>query len=178
MKTTAIAFGLMFFTLSIGARCATTAPALVEPKVLVVDKGTSRDTAAANELAARRYDTFWNTGDESLERIALSPAFMDRTLPPGRLQGVEGPLQASRTFRKAVPDLSCQIEQMMIVGDHVASHMRCTGHFTGSFNTAQGKGQPVNFIATDIYRVADGKIVEDWHIEDNYTLLSQLGVIH
>ena len=35
-------------------------------------------------------------------------------------------------------------------------------------DTTRG-GQTINFIATDIYRVADGRIAENWHIEDNLT---------
>lgn len=133
--------------------------------------------ASANELAARRYDTFWNTGDESLARAALSPQFVDRTPPPGRVQGPEGPLQASKGFRQAVPDLTCEVEQMLVVGDRVVSHLHFAGHFTGNFNGTQGKGQAIDFIATDIYRVVDGRIVENWHLEDNLTLLKQLGAV-
>ena len=151
---------------------------LVQPGKLVIDRSLPRAIAEANALAARRYDTFWDTGDEALARQALSPRFIDRTLPPGRVQGVEGPLQASRQFRLAVPDLHCEVEQMLVVGDRVVAHLRFTGHFKGSFQGVQGKGQAVNFIATDIYRVVDGKIAENWHLEDNYTLLAQLGVVH
>lgn len=150
---------------------------LVVPRQLIVDPSLPKGTARVNELAARRYDTFWNNGDEALAKAALSPQFVDRTPPPGRAQGPQGPLQASKTFRQAVPDLSCEVEQMLVVGDRVVSHLHFAGHFTGSFNGIQGKGQPIDFIATDIYRVADGKIVENWHLEDNLTLLKQLGVI-
>lgn len=40
-----------------------------------------------------------------------------------------------------------------------------------------GKALAIDFIATDIYRVADGVIKENWHIEDNLTLLTQMGVV-
>ncbi|WP_109126410.1 ester cyclase [Dyella sp. C11] len=151
--------------------------ALVKPGTLIVDHSLPKAVASANQLAAQRYDTFWNTGDESLAKAALSPEFIDRTPPPGRAQGPEGPLQASRTFRQAVPDLTCDVQQMLVVGDRVVSHLHFAGHFTGSFNGVQGKGQAIDFIATDIYRVTDGKIVENWHLEDNLTLLKQLGAI-
>jgi len=39
------------------------------------------------------------------------------------------------------------------------------------------KGETIDFIATDIYRIADGRIAENWHIEDNLTLFQQLGLI-
>jgi predicted ester cyclase len=127
--------------------------------------------------AALRYASFWNTGDEAFARQALAPDFIDRTLPPGRAQGVQGALDASRTFRAAVPDLDCSVEQLIVAGDRVVAHLHFRGHFSGRFGDRQGHGQPVDFIATDIYRIADGRIAENWHIEDNLTLLTQLGVV-
>lgn len=171
-------FGLMMAAFAMAAGAAASDAALITPGTVIVDKSLPASVAAANALAARRYDTFWNTGDEAQARLALSPSFQDRTLPPGRVQGVDGPLQASRNFRHAVPDLSCEVVQMLVVGDRVVSHMRFRGHFTGMFKTTPGAGQPVDFIATDVYRVVDGRIVENWHLEDNLTLLTQLGIVH
>jgi len=80
-------------------------------------------------------------------------------------------------LRTAIPDLRCEIEQMIVAGDRVVAHLRFRGHFTGRFGQIQGQGQTINFIATDIYRVADGRVAENWHIEDNLTLQQQLGLI-
>lgn len=55
-------------------------------------------------------------------------------------------------------------------------HMVFSGHFTGSFGTVHGTGQPIRFIATDLLKIADGKVTDNWHIEDNLTLLQQMGV--
>jgi len=65
---------------------------------------------------------------------------------------------------------------MIVAADRVVVHLRFTGHFSGHFGTTQGAGQAVDFIATDIYRIADGRIQENWHIEDNLTLFRQLGL--
>jgi predicted ester cyclase len=150
---------------------------LLEPHNLIVDRSLEREQAEAQIIAARRYDTFWNTGDEALARAALAPNFIDNTLPAGRLQGLAGPLAASRFIRIAIPDLRCEIEQMIVSGDRVVAHLRFRGHFTGRFGQTQGQGQTINFIATDIYRVGDGRVAENWHIEDNLTLQQQLGLI-
>lgn len=112
-----------------------------------------------------------------LARTALAPYFIDRTLPPGRAQGIPGPLAASQFVRAAIPDLRCEIEQMIVAGDRVVVHLHFRGHFTGRFKDTQGNGATIDFIATDIYRVVDGRIAENWHIEDNLTLLQQLGQI-
>ncbi|MBU9681589.1 ester cyclase [Burkholderia gladioli] len=150
---------------------------LVQPKQLIVDRSLPPQQLAAQIRAARLYDTFWTTGDEAQAREALAPDFMDRTLPPGRPQGLAGPLAASKGFHAAVPDVHAEVEQMIVAGDRVITHLRFRGHFSGSFQGVQGKGQPVDFIATDIYRIRDGRIAENWHLEDNLTFLRQLGVV-
>ncbi|WP_394778394.1 ester cyclase [Undibacterium sp.] len=128
-------------------------------------------------LAARRYAAFWNTGDTQYAQQALASNFTDRTLPPGRPQGVAGPLQASATFRAAVPDLTAVAEDMVVAGDRVGVHLHFRGHFSGQFGNTKGQGQTIDFQAFDLYRIADGKIAENWHLEDNLSLLQQMGVI-
>jgi len=165
--------------LAVGAAVATAAAAelLVSPDLLVADARLSKLQRNALTLAPRRYDAFWNSGDERLAKAALSPRFIDHTLPAGRAQGPEGPLAASRAFRAAVPDLTCEVEQMIVAGDRVTAFLHFRGHFSGTFNGYAGQGQVVDFSAIDIYRVADNLITEDWHLEDNLTLLRQLGVV-
>jgi len=150
---------------------------LVQPDTLLFDHSLPQATLDAQILAARRYDTFWNSGDEALARAALAPNFFDNTLPAGRPQGVEGVLKASKAFRTAVPDLLCEVQQMIVAGDRVVTHLHFTGHLTGTFAGRQGNGQVIDFIATDIYRVADGRIAEDWHLEDNLSFLQQAGLV-
>jgi predicted ester cyclase len=59
----------------------------------------------------------------------------------------------------------------------VVSHLRFNGHFAGKLSDVQGSGQPIDFIATDIVRVQNGLITDNWHIEDNLTFLQQIGVV-
>lgn len=160
-------------TLLLAAAAQAESP-LLPPHSLIVDGSLPKAQAEAQILAARRYDTFWSTGEEALAKAALAPGFTDRTPPPGRAQGLAGPLAASKVMHAAVPDLTCEIEQMLVVGDRVVTHLHFRGHFTGRFNGTQGKGQAIDFIATDIYRIADGRITDNWHLEDNLTLLQQL----
>ena len=128
--------------------------------------------------AATAFYDFWNTGDEAALKAAVAPTFTDHTLPPGRPQGPQGPAFASAEFRAAVPDLGVRIRKMIVADDYVTVHMEFTGHFTGTLGTVKGHGQPVDFIATDLVRVTDGRITDNWHIEDNLTLLSKMGVAH
>ena len=150
---------------------------LVEPVHILRDQSISNAQNDVQTLAARRYYTFWHTGNADFARAALANNFKDLNLPQGRQQGPDGPLQASQHFRAAVPDLKVEVVEMMIVSDRVIGRLHFTGHFTGKFMGQQGDGQKVNFSAVDIYRIADGKIIENWHLEDNFTLLQQIGAV-
>jgi predicted ester cyclase len=149
--------------------------ALPVPHHLAVDTDSAQSAAIVQ--TARRYAAFWDTGDEAWAALALSPEFVDRTLPDGRPQGPQGPLAASKGFRAAVPDLHAEIDDLVVAGDRASVHLHFHGHFTGRFQNLQGHGQTVDFQAFDLYRVKDGRIVENWHLEDNLTLLKQLGAI-
>jgi predicted ester cyclase len=151
--------------------------ALPTPRQIFFDDSFSQGRADNAVLAARRLYAFWDSGNTAFLDEAIAPTFVDRTLPPGRPQGPEGPAFASQNFRAAVPDLRCEVEQLIVSGDRVVAHLRFRGHFTGRFGDRNGGGEPVNFIATDILRVVDGRVTDNWHIEDNLTLLQQLGVV-
>jgi predicted ester cyclase len=155
-------------------------PALAADSVkineLVVATSIPDAQREATVKAVRAFYDFWNTGDETLLKEAVAPNFTDHTLPPGRPQGPEGPAFASRQFRAAVPDLKVTVHKMIVAGDYVTVHMSFSGHFTGSFGQKQGNGQQVPFIATDLVRVENGRITDNWHIEDNLTLLQEMGI--
>ena len=143
---------------------------------LIVAK-TISDAQRDTELkAAEGFYQFWNTGDESLLKAVVSPNFTDHTLPPGRPQGPQGPAFASKHFRAAAPDLTVEIRKLVVADDYVTVHMEFKGHFTGAFGKAKGQGQSIDFVATDLLKIADGRVTDNWHIEDNLTLLSQMGV--
>jgi len=92
-------------------------------------------------------------------------------------KGRPGPRRRPRVSSLRLPDLKVAVVQRLVVGDRVISHMRFTGHFTGTFMGHSGAGQPVDFIATDILRVRNGRITDNWHLEDNLTFLQQIGVV-
>ena len=149
-----------------------------KPDVLIVSGDLTDERRQSLIDTARGFYTFWNTGDPALLSRVISPSFTDRDLPPGRPQGPNGPLFAFQQFTKAVPDLHCEVLQQIIVQDRVVSHLRFTGHFSGEFGKLHGRGQSVDFIATDIIRIdARGQIIDNWHLEDNLTFLKQIGAV-
>jgi predicted ester cyclase len=168
--------------LLVGSTLALCVPALaadsIQIKELVIAGQIPAAQRAATLKAVRAFYEFWNTGDVALLKQAIAESFTDRTLPTGRPQGPEGPAFASQRFRAAVPDLKVTVEKMIVAGDYITVHMRFDGHFTGSIGQTQGKGQPIAFIATDLVKVENARITDNWHIEDNLTLLEEMGIAH
>jgi predicted ester cyclase len=150
---------------------------LPKPEIVSVGSALSSSDVDVILLAARRYYAFWNTGEERYAKEALAPDFVDLNLPEGRPQGPSGPLVASRGFRQAVPDLTLIVHHVWIAADQIISQLHFSGHFTGTFQGHAGDGRPIAFNAVDIYAIKSGRIASNWHLEDNLTLLKQLGVI-
>lgn len=172
---------VLFLTFSVFATCLFASQASANtkewPHYVLVAPGMEPADAKRMLETAETYYAFWNSGDEALARRALSPDFIDLNLPDGRPQGIEGPIMASSNFRKAVPDLAMQVEQVYILPDTVIGRLHFTGHFSGTFADKKGDGRSIDFKAVDMYTIRDGKITHNWHLEDNLTLLKQLGVV-
>ena len=151
--------------------------AAAPPEILIVAGDIPADRRDAMLASAEGFYRFWNTGDETLLRQAISERFVDHTLPPGRPQGPAGPAAASKAFLAAVPDLKVVVSQQILARDRVVSHLRFTGHFTGVFKEHKGIGQRVDFIAIDTLAVHGDRITDNWHLEDNLTFLQQIGLI-
>lgn len=147
------------------------AVAFALPDVLI--SADDRAAASLADLAAAYYG-FWNNGSAVLFDATVSPDYTDDTLPDGREQGPSGLADAGTAFFTAFPDGRVKVLQQMLAGDRIVSHLRVTGTFTGRRKHTEGAGQAIHYLATDIMRVADGLIVENWHVEDHETLHRQL----
>jgi predicted ester cyclase len=149
---------------------------LPTPRSIILASGQEQ-AAQPVILAARRYAAFWNTGEARYAEAALARNFSDRTLPSGRPQNLKGVLEASKNFRAAIPDLRAEIDELLVVEDRAVVRYLFTGHFTGKFKDLKGDGREISFRAVDIYRVQNGQISDNWHLEDNLSLMQQLGVV-
>ena len=147
------------------------------PKSITVDKSLSAKEAQSLIHIGEMFYAFWNTGKEIYLQEAVSKDFIDNTLPKGRPQGFQGILFASSNFRKSVPDLKCSVEDLIICKDKIICRQVYTGHNTGSTMNHTASGNTINFFAIDILHVRNGKVDEDWHLEDNLNFLIQAGVV-
>ena len=119
-----------------------------------------------NKAVVRRFvEGTLNAMDGSHVDELLAPDYANHMVPGGR----EGFKQFFTTFRSAFPDLKMdyKIERLMAEGDYVM--VRITTRLTNAGKEATGSG-------LGEYRLANGKIVEDWPVSGALELLQQVGV--
>ena len=75
------------------------------------------------------------------------------------------------------PEGKMTIDQIIAEGDRVAVLWTGEGVNTGEGNGLPATGRPFRVTAMTLFRLKDGKIVEEWNVFDNYSLLSQLGLL-
>ena len=62
-------------------------------------------------------------------------------------------------------------------GDMVATQFILKGTHTGTFLDIPPTGKQVSVTGFSIYRIVNGKIIEDWSLSDTLGMLQQLGAI-
>lgn len=84
---------------------------------------------------------------------------------------------ATEGWRKMAPDLSMKVLHLVSDCEYVAAHFEGSGTNTGEGNGFPATGRPLRVRGMTIFRLVDGRIVEEWTSFDQYALLQQLGLI-
>ena len=95
------------------------------------------------------------------------------SLPPGP-EGVRRLLAATRA---AFPDMRYTIEALIAEGDTVAVLYTWRGTHTGELGGIRPTGREVTAMGAIVCRVARGRIVEEWDVDDRLGVMQQLGLV-
>jgi steroid delta-isomerase-like uncharacterized protein len=130
----------------------------------------------ANKEVVRRYQEASNANDLGALDALVARDVVSHNPTPGLPPGLEGGKLAHRATLAAFPDLHYHIEDLVAEGDRVA--LRFTLHCThqGEFMGLAPTGKEITLSGISIFRLADGKIVEHWAVQDGLALMIQLGV--
>ncbi len=77
---------------------------------------------------------------------------------------------------KAFSDHKVRIEHLIVEGNMAAARIVISGKHTGEVSGVKPTGKEMRVTANGIYRIEDGRIVEDWTEWDNLSILQQLGL--
>jgi steroid delta-isomerase-like uncharacterized protein len=133
--------------------------------------------AEQNAALVRRMYEALDGGD-----LAVVPELFDETwvnhdpsMPP--LSGHDGARQLIALLKTAFPDFRTSVDDVIVEGDHVAARLTHTATHRGPFMGIPATGRTATITATGIYRVANGRLVENRVIFDALGLLRQLGLV-
>jgi len=135
-------------------------------------------TTEENKILIRRfYEEVFNKRNLDALDDFYAPNHVDHTLPPGLPTSPEGTKQAIAIMLAGFPDLRISIEDMIADGDKVVIRFTTHGTQQGPLGGIPPMGKQVAIQTIEITRIADGKIVEDWGLDDRLGMLQQLGLV-
>lgn len=150
---------------------------LVKPNAITVDKSIDKNTLNRMIRTAQFFYTFWNTGQFKYLNAAVGPNFTIHALPKESPKNIDDLKNYSIKLRSAIPELHCTIEDLLVTGDRITARLLYSGTSKLAFNGYPPTGKPVKFAAIDILQIQNGKIIEEWHMEDSLALLQQLNIV-
>ena len=142
-----------------------------------MDDTTRDDTNKA--LVRRWFDELFSRGDLSVVDAIIHPAYVlhDPGFPHG-IRGVDGFRQFLTRLRTAFPDLQSTLEDIMAAeGDRVVTRDTWGGTNRGSFLGFASTNRHVTAVGIDVFRIADGRIIEQWASPDLLGATMRLGLI-
>jgi predicted ester cyclase len=126
------------------------------------------------ELVRRLHAALLDTRDADVVEDFFAPGFVSHNNPPGFPPGVEGVKRFFTMFRDAFPDVSVEIDEMVVEDDRVAVATTFSGTHEGELMGVAPTGRHVSVTGIDIVRVSGGRIVEHRGLTDIVGLMRQL----
>jgi steroid delta-isomerase-like uncharacterized protein len=135
-------------------------------------------SAEANKAVVRRFlDEVISGGNPSMlgEVMAADVAWHGGSI--GEAGNLEELGRIVGPFLAAFPDMRVTVEDLLADGDKVVARHTWEATHSGDFAGVPATGTRVRVTGTNIYRIAGGKIAEEWWQEDLLSLLHQIGAV-
>lgn len=122
----------------------------------------------------RRWFTEGWRGDVAMADEIFSPELTTN----GIVVGIAGPKRNIASRLSGFPDVQAVIEDVIAVDDKVVLRVVWHGTHMGPYSDIPPTGKPVEVRGLLIWRFGtDGKVEEIWSVQDQFSLLQQIGVI-
>jgi len=134
----------------------------------------SRDNLA---LVRDMEEDLFNRRDPSAVDRYVSPSYTLRTAQEGAPSGRDAVRTYIAAYLAGFPNLRISIDQLLAVGDKVVGLFTFTGTHQGELFGIAPTEKAIAVRQIAIYRIVDGKVVEEWEISDQLGLMQQLGAL-
>lgn len=123
-----------------------------------------------NIKVVREYHEIWSNGKiEELDKI-VAPNFQGHFIGGFEYDGIDGAKNSVLETKKAFPDWKEEIVDIIVQEDKVVTRYHSTGTQLGSWDGIDSTGNKVDIYEASIYRLENGKIVEQWGFWDEINL--------
>ena len=141
--------------------------------------GSSDSSAAEDnkEIVSRFIEEFKNNANHNIVDELFTTDFVHHLKDPNLPTGREGIKLLGQVIVAGFPDVQATVEELLADGDKVIERTTARATHTGEFNGIPPTGKQVVWTEIHIYRLQDGKIIEQWSEIDLLGLLVQLGAI-
>jgi len=136
----------------------------------------SETTVRANTEIIREYtQRVFNEHDPGTSSEYFTPEVKWHGGLLGTVEGSESVKEMLRGFIGALPDLHATEQDIVAAGDTVAVRYVVEATHEGNLLGIAPTGRRLRWDALDIYRLADGMIIEEWAGDDLAAILYQVG---
>jgi len=134
------------------------------------------DRSRLEELNREAWELF-NAHDMDGMLARITEDFVNHNAAPGTPRGPEGQRQVNQRLWSAFPDLTFEVEDVLVADDRVAAIGTMRGTHRGEFMGISPSGK--SFEARQMHRLRfneAGQLVEHLAVRDDVAMLAQLGV--
>jgi steroid delta-isomerase-like uncharacterized protein len=136
-------------------------------------------SANAKAVVQQFIEEVWNKGNLAVADELVAPDMTNHFSFTPELEGPEDAKRNITILRTAFPDIHYEIEDLLTAErDMVVVRLRFRGTHTGPILDAPPTGKAFETTGIDLFRVANGQIVERWAGHDDFGLMLQLGVVN
>lgn len=137
--------------------------------------GSFHDRSKASNIEVIKvvFSEVWSKGNVDLVDELFAEDFVGH-FPAGTFHGREGLKSRVLAHRSAFPDWTEEIEDLIAEQDRVVAQFRSRGTNLGVFLDNPPTGKHVEISEVAIFRLSDGKIVEQWVYPDILSMQRQL----
>ena len=132
-----------------------------------------------NKAVVRRlFDEVWNGGNLDVIPELYGTDFVAHYRPPVDFgEGLDGVRAAVQRMRTAFPDYHEEVRLLIAEGEFVVAWFTVTGTHEGDLGHAPPTGKRFEIEEIAIFRLRDGKVVEQRGIPESWLLRQQLGLL-
>ena len=130
-----------------------------------------------NKAIVRRWVEAFNDGNVDAVDELVTDSYVRHDPNSPEVRGPEQEKQLIAMYRSAFPDLYFTIEDMIAEGDKVVIRVGIHATHKGELLGIPPTDKQLTFTSTEIFRLAEGKIDEQWVNFDALGMMQQLGVI-